>query len=166
MDGWEKRWRGEKRREDRGRKNEQWRHTYQGMEKQWCSDTTAVTYYNTRCTWVIGEDHFACMYYRLPNTTHPHFAHYIKASMGRGCLIKCPISLMDTTPNTPPPYPLCSSQSYTQGWQSQRLANLLNLYYMYVHRKPVALVLILSREASNQLLSSVHGARRWPHVCL
>ena len=118
-DGWEKRWRGEKRREERGRKDEQWRCTYQAMKNSDVQTTTAVTYYNTRCTWFIGEDHFACMYYMLPNTTHPHFAHCIKANMGRGCLLKCSISLMDMPPNPlpPPPPPPLPNAPCTQSYE-------------------------------------------------
>ena len=82
----------------------------------------------------------------LPNTTHPHFAHYIKANMGRGCLLKCSTSLMDTPPNPLPPTMHHAAHKVTRevdnhdDWQTT--VALLNLYC--VHRKPVALVLILS----------------------
>ena len=109
----------------------------------------------------------ACMYCRLPNHNPPSSAHYIKANMRMGSLLKCSISLMDTPPNPPPPPqppppPMFLTKLYSRltitTTGKQHAAALLNVYY--VHRKPVALVLILSREASNQLLPSVHGARR------
>ena len=91
----------------------------------------------------------ACMYCRLPNTTHPHFAHYIKANMGRGCLLKCSI----TPPPPHVPHKVTCEVDDHNDWPT-RVA-LLNVYY--VHRKPVALVLILnvSREILNQLRTTV-----------